>query len=292
MMRSTLVLALMCGYLTTYAQVFPGNHSSHYSGVYHNLFNPGLTAGTPFRWDVNIIGGDLQAGNNYFNIRKETLGQNQWRKNQDFWTDSTTMGKAHLRGSFELLMPSVLYSIDERQTASFIWRIRSQVNAGGIETSLMNLFSSNFNNPQYYNRSFQMPVAMGSSHIWNEFGFGYARTIMNNGSHRVKVGGTLKILSGQASGYLRIQDLGFEVLDPDQVQIKGGSVQWAYNTELDQLQDESPLSQFNPFQNIGIGLDVGVVWEWLDIDDYYADSYAVQEQSWNADARSYKLASV
>ncbi len=280
-----LVICLLTA-VSAQAQVFNGYHTSHFAGVHAVPFNPALAAGTRYKWDVNIIGADVKAGNTYYSFVKASLlsSQEKMVRNVDYIPDTNATRRQYGWGSADIMLPSVLFSIDERQSVAFTWRVRGSGNAGGVETNVANFFALNYPNPRFTNRNFSAEYASGTGHAWNEFAFSYARVIKDEGDHRWKAGITLKYLGGQASAYTTVRDASFTFNTTELADINSAKVYYAYNEELDETtSDDSWSSVYKPFQNPGIGADIGIVYEWRPDNDGFG---SMQEggPDWNPDA--------
>lgn len=289
--RSKRCLLLITGLFTVavaQSQIFPGYHTSQYAGIHAVPFNPASAAGSRYRWDVNIIGADVKAGNTYFTFDKSALlSKDSLRKFVDYFPDTNASRKQYGWGSADLMLPSALYAIDEQQSIAFTWRVRAAVNGGGLETSTTNFFAVNYPDPQYYGRTIAETYAGAYGHAWNEFGLSYARVIKDDGDHRWKAGITLKYLSGQAAGYGVGRDGSFIFEDRDKLDIKSGKLAFAWNEELSTVEKNADWkSVYSPFQNPGIGADIGIIYEWRPDSDGFGSEF--EDGSWNPDADTWK----
>ncbi|MGX5816810.1 DUF5723 family protein [Chitinophaga lutea] len=283
--RTLLLLTGILAATAAHGQIFPGYNTSQYAGIHGVPFNPALAAGSRYRWDVNIVGVDARATNTYVKFEKSSLlsgdSLKRWR---DFFPDTLATGKQYGWGSADLMGPSALYSIDEKQSIAFVWRVRGGGYGGGVTANTANFFSLNYPNPRYNNRTIAESYGAGFGHWWNEFALSYARVIKDQGVHRWKAGATLKYLSGQAAVYGVGRDGSLKLENTDLIDINSGRVAYAYNTELDEGGGWQGL--YSPFQNPGIGLDLGVVYEWRPDNDGF-DSY-LEGGDWNPDADNWK----
>lgn len=269
-----------------HAQSFPGYNSSHYAGIHGVPFNPASAAGTRYRWDVNIAGIDVRAGNTYLSFLKSSLRNDTLRRYVDYFPDTSATRRQFAWGSADLMLPSALYSIDERQSVAFTWRVRASGNAGNFATSTANFFLR-YPNPAYTDRNFAEEYTGNFGHAWNEFGLTYARVIKDEGMHRWKVGITLKYLGGQAAGYLVGRDASFVLNSPEELQINSGRAYVAYNEQM-AAWDGEWQTLYSPFQNPGIGADIGIIYEWRPDADGFGDIYE-EGGNWNPDADAWKV---
>ncbi|RPE05876.1 hypothetical protein EGT74_26320 [Chitinophaga lutea] len=284
--RLLLLIAGISAAITSHAQSFPGYHTSHYAGIHGVPFNPASAAGSRYRWDVNIVGADARAGNTYIKFEKSSLmAGDSLRRWRDYFPDTNATRKQYGWGSADIMMPSGLYSIDEKQSVAFVWRVRGSASGGGVEAATANFFGIDYPNPKYNNRTVADSYGGGMGHWWNEFGLTYARVIRDRGDHRIKAGITLKYLAGQASVYAVGRDGAIFLKNQNTIDINRGTLHYAYNAELDTNSD-SWQSLYSPFQNPGIGADIGVIYEWRPDNDGFGSIY--EGGDWNPDADTWK----
>ena len=284
-----LLTAVMLTAATAQAQSFSGYHTSQYAGIHAVPFNPASAAGSRYRWDVNIVGLDAKAGNTYIKVKKSSLlSGDSLRRFKDYFPDTSATRKQYAWGSVDVMLPSALYAIDEKQSIAFTWRVRASMNGGGVETNTANFFTLNYPNPRFFNRNYADSYGAAFGHAWNEFGFSYARVIKDEGDHRWKAGITLKYLAGQAAGYAVGRDASFTFKGRNLVDINSGQLFYGYNEALDKW-DGSWQSLYSPFQNPGIGADIGVIYEWRpESDGLMGSTYEGDKDTWNPDADTWK----
>lgn len=272
---------------TADAQPFAAYQNSHYAGVYGLMSNPASGAGSRYKWDVNIIGASVTAGNTYVRFPKSAIFNppDKFRRGENWFPD--TLSKRTNQngwGYAEIMMPSVLYAIDEKQSVAFLWRVRSAGNGGKPSTGIANFFALDFPNPRFNNRNMTLEYGAATGHIWNEFGFSYSRIIKDNGNGRWKAGITLKYLGGIAAGYAVADDVNFIQNSRRSGSITSGTLRYGYSENLDTW-EKPHTSNFKPFQNPGIGVDIGVIYEWRSD----GDGFGSYDNPWQTDADDYKL---
>ncbi|WP_106528923.1 DUF5723 family protein [Chitinophaga niastensis] len=258
---STAVLLLLAN--IAMAQTFAGYHTSTYAGIYGVFSNPASAAGYRYKWDVNIIGVNINAGNTYVSAPKSTLfhPSDTMKLNRDYFLDEGANRKQNGWEMAEIVLPSVLYAIDDKQSLSFVWRMRTSSNAGNITTPIANFFGVNFPNNSYVGKDLNIPNIRVASHMWHELGLSYARVIKESYSSRWKAGITVKLLSGVAAGYAAVKDVNFHLSTRRDATISSGEMYYAYSKELDNWQT-SPTSNLKILNNNGVGADIGVIYEY------------------------------
>jgi hypothetical protein len=267
-----------------------GSAYGHFSGIYGVPSNPAMAAGTHYKWDVNVAGVSGFIGNTYARFPKSTIfhppaALEDLERGKHYTLDTLSKGKQMGWGNLDIMMPSVLFSIDERKSIAFVWRVRSNANGGNINTDVANFFANGFPNVRYNNMRFDMELANTSFHLWNEYDLTYAQTIKDDGMHLLKGGVTLKILSGIAAGYAQVEDASFYMADTHDANITAGTLKMAYNEGINNWKKPN-TSNYKPFGNMGVGLDVGMVYEWREEMD---GLQGYDNNDWNPEADDYKM---
>lgn len=269
-----------------------GYSNSHYAGIHGVPNNPATAAGTHYKWDVNIAGIQGGAGNTYIRFPRSILlhppdSLQALKQNRDYFLDTAAASnKRQLAwGNVDVMMPSVLYSIDELSAVAFTWRVRSMANGGNITTDVANFFAQDFPNPAFANKRYDMAWANGSFHWWNEFGFSYARVLKDDGNTVFKAGATLKLLSGVAAGYAQVDGASFVMHSRTNGEINDGTLKVGYSDGLANWQNPA-LSNYKLFGNMGLGMDIGVTYEWRETVDGLT---GYDDTQWNTEADDYRL---
>ncbi|MFB6457318.1 DUF5723 family protein [Chitinophaga sp. Hz27] len=280
------VMASSCG-IAASAQTFSGFHQSNYAGVYGILSNPASAAATRYKWDLNIFGADAKAGNTYMKVTKKALFSNMdsLHKNQDYFLDTAARRRQNGWEMAEIMMPSVMYSIDEKQTVSFIWRIRSSSSGGNIPTEQANFFGNNFPNSEYKGTSYNIQHAAVSSNIWHEFALSYARVLRNSYGGVWKGGITLKYLSGIAAGYAAVDNARFTMNSSRSGSVSSGTMRYGYSENIEHW-DKPYINNLKPNGNSGFGADIGVIYEYRPDNDGFGD---YEGDHWNPASDSYQF---
>ncbi|UYQ94750.1 DUF5723 family protein [Chitinophaga horti] len=271
------------------AQIFPGYHGSHFAGIHGVSTNPAAAAGTRYKWDVNIVGLDVKAGNTYTSFLKSSVFNppDRLRRDVDYFLDTAASGKQYAWGQVDVMLPSALYSINTESAVAFTWRVRGMVNGGGIKTTTANLVGDRFpDNPKYWGKTVADDYLGVMGHTWNEFGFTYARTIRDDHNGRWKGGVTLKFLSGFAAAYGTARDASMLLTSNNSADLTG-EVHTGYNRQLDELNDEW-RNAVGLFDNPGVALDIGLIYEWRPDSDGFGPSTDRDGGSWNPDSDDFK----
>ncbi|SFD50915.1 hypothetical protein SAMN05518672_102234 [Chitinophaga sp. CF118] len=295
LLRTTgcLCIITMSLLLTNKAQAqlpFGGYSNSNYAGIHGVPSNPASAAATHYKWDVNIGGVNAYIGNTYVRAPRSVIlhppdSASQLKRNRDYFLDTAATGKQFAWGNVDVMMPSVLYSIDEFRSIAFTWRVRANANGGNVTTDVANFFGLDFPNPNLVGKNYDMELANGSFHWWNEFGFTYASVIKDDGEHRLKGGVTLKLLSGIAAGYAQVEGASFVMRSRTDADITRGTLKAAYSEGINNW-EKPTMSNYKMFGNLGFGMDLGFVYEWREEMD---GLQGYDNDQWNPEADDYKM---
>jgi hypothetical protein len=285
-----IAISLLGSYKAKAQFTLGGYSNSHYAGIHGVPNNPASAAGTHYKWDVNIAGVNAAAGNTYIRFPRSILlhppdSLEALKRNRDYFLDTASTGRQMAWGNVDVMMPSVLYSIDELSAVAFTWRVRAMANGGNINTDVANFFAQDFPNPSFANKRYDMEWGNGSFHWWNEFGFTYARVLKDDGNTVFKAGATLKLLSGIGAGFAQVEGASFVMHSRTSGEINDGTLKMGYSEGLANWERPN-LSNYKVFGNMGLGMDLGITYEWREVIDGLT---GYDDSQWNSEADDYRL---
>lgn len=204
--RLTLLLLLSMS-LTVSAQNMIG-FNGNYAGAVTAYLNPACIANSKVMLDINLLTFGAHLQNNYYGIPKKDY--KPFSILQSGFDPSTisantkNAGIPFLYTKVQLHMPSLMYAKGKRAYGFHL--------SGRIEASAKNLPADLM---YYYNSSLSSSGAAGNTpgetHVtprfhaalamWEELGFTYAQSIIDNGSRKLTVGGTANLLFGNLAFY-------------------------------------------------------------------------------------------
>ena len=293
--------SLICCVFISNAQSFIGFGTDNYSGIYGVINNPAHIADSRHCMDINLIGTSFFVNNTYYNARvlgyaRKVVEFEDSSGFDNFLTTTDADRKNYFAGNLDVLGPSILYSLDDKQSIGLTSRIRNFVNLNGINDEIISFFEED-----------QLDMLSPVSVIYDELsivqntvseiGLSYARVLQDNATHFWKAGLSLKYLSGIASTKFNANDLLF-VYVPDATGVPStvaldGSATASFSNSLDSNEDYLPISGGDRIdfksETSGIGLDLGIIYEYRP--DYRA-AYSkdhVKNQVRRRDLNLYKL---
>ncbi|MBX3240896.1 MAG: hypothetical protein KIT80_15435 [Chitinophagaceae bacterium] len=278
---------MLCMVQLAYSQDYPGYNTSNFAGVNSVFFNPSGMAGSPSRWDVNVLSLHASAENsvgsfnlgNYSSLYKGNELLNQYR----------AVNAAPATGYLNLNVhgPSVMVRLNERSSVALTTRARLMVNARNIDGRLIDEIatrgSGSANLPHTFSNYDNMTI---NSNGWGEVGLSYATIVKDDDLHQIKVGATVRYLAGMVNTYLQTQHLqGTMAHDPVSNETYltnvSGSLYTGYGGV--RLGNFEPSYLFN-YNSHGVGGDVGFTYTYEPNEDgYYADNW------WGASEPLYKF---
>jgi hypothetical protein len=201
-----LIVAIAFANRSVQAQEMNGFRTDNYNGVNGAFFNPANLGNSPFKVDVGIVGMNFYAGNKNQNFSFGTLS--------DLTADTNVLNSFIGNGTSNsilvnatLHLPSVSFSINEKTTIAFISRARVLFDIHDFDGTLINSITSGANNPSLpYNLTGSTNMRL-SANAFSEYGLSGGHVLYNEGNHFIKVGASLKFLSGVGNTYLQLNNI-------------------------------------------------------------------------------------
>ena len=313
----------------TSAQEFLGLRQSNYSGIMGSDLNPASIADSRFKFDMVIFSGHLSGYNNHmqFNTRKmpywwinsfntDDPVADEWMNNGDLdklvSVDSTDSFKARglgqlfeindgnknrsvfLNAEFDIL--NFMVSLGRKRAIGFQVRSRTLFNLDNVSPELIRLGSNEFEFPNVFDLNIKDEEINMSMNSWIEYNLNYAQVIFDQDQHFVKAGGKIKFLQGIASTYLHSSDLNFNIKDDTTANSLSGSFDYGYSENLGGfIESNNPNEEFSGgnitdfTSKLGLGFDIGVVYEWRPKFQDYKYDMDGETDLWMRDQNKYKL---
>jgi hypothetical protein len=248
----TLIGALLLGMLspTLKAQDFVGFNSHPYAGVSAIDVNPASIAGTVYKADINVVGADVLANNNYLKFNPKAFFKwNPDNKEKSVEIDPTgVLSNTYVHTKVQL--PSFMLDLNYNDAVAFTWQVRGYAQIENAGKELTKLAYEDFDYTNYHNNTYKLSDMSIRMLNWSEIGLGYAHVFYLNGGNRVKVGTRLKYLVGLNALYMETNDISY-LFQNDHVVNVDGSVMYAHSDNIDEN------IGFNP-SGSGFGFDLGV----------------------------------
>ena len=248
MKKSLLYLAGFLFYQIGNAQSFIGFQTDNYNGIHAVLSNPANLVDSPYTIDFNIAGLSTFASTNLVDVDfSSDIGEQNFANNIE----------GNLGVNLDILGPSALVNIDNKNAIALSTRIRTLISADEINSNTLDLFASGIDNNSSF--SINEQDAYINMNMWAEFGISYARVLYKDKEHFIKGGATLKLLQGLGATYANTQDASFNY-DQDNSEINStGQAKYAHTENLEDAKIE--ISDYETAAK-SIAIDLGASYEY------------------------------
>ena len=267
-MRKMLIAWLcLCLPVCLSAQYNFGIGNGNYSGILGARINPAVTAGSPLKWEVNLVSGDMLYDNTFVYIPHGSVPVLGFKSiyngiidNNHFSThyDPANPNKLYqFTMSTEVIGPSIRFNMGTNQSIGFTIAARSYENMHDLPgTTAQNAFSY-LMQTDLWNK----PLSDYSSRVngmgWLEYGLNYSAVLVNNGKSQLKFGIDLKYLQGVVAAYVQNTHLNYKLSDTANLQFTNSSVDYG-RTDYDSYRKIGSYNDLNHGQ--GVGADLGLVY--------------------------------
>ena len=274
-LRSILTLAGFFALMSAsslHAQEFLGQHSSNYAGINRATFNPSAIAGTRYRYHINLLSFNTTVNNRYFKyFRSDAL----FHPFRNAYAESDMYGKSKLTGTLtqgdnvnvlaELRTPSGYVGVGKNNwlVVGFQTRLRGFVQGSGVPSALFDAYKYRLDDGLTTASTGSFSNFTMNQHSFFETGLTVAAMPLRlDGLIRVKVGATLKRLSGARNVFLTIKNANYQVkpLNADEYVMELGNVSYEYGY-THPVQSFSLGSLFSSDYGSGTAIDLGATVE-------------------------------
>lgn len=245
------------------SQSYVGYGLDNFSGIHGVLLNPSSVVSSRLKADINLFSGSVLAGNDYFNIDFNSIRTGEAAFNFDSTIERFATNQNNFLFNIDVVGPSFMFNLSPKHSIAFITRGRAILNLNNLNGELYEAYQDRFN----YNKNFdaQMQNFNGNLQGWAEFGLSYGRVLINNESHSLNGGVTVKYLKGGGGMFITSNTLnGNYDLNSGMLATTGDLV---YGSSPGFSEDDFSLSNTGS----GIGLDWGLTYEYKG--NKYNDDY-------------------
>ncbi len=298
------------------AQNYLGVIHSNYGGIMSADLQPASIVDSRFVVDVNLFSFSVDAYQNakYFNadvlpkrnwlhsLRKDTA----WMDNDDFYddyvfdTEDYDDASARAKGvnlNMQLDVLNFMFHINRKIAVGFSAKFRTVVNLDNINPKVLKLSEEELEFQDLWNQTITGDLLTQNAMAWTEYGINYAHVLHDEAEHFWKVGGRVKLNQGLASSYLHAGDLDFDLLNDDTATTMVGEFSYGHSASVDEYIQGNTPQTFSDFMNtasnggskMGLGLDLGVVYEWRPDWKEYKYDMDGETNIWRRDRNKYKL---
>lgn len=302
--------------LPVFGQNYLGVSTSNYAGIMGTQLQPASFVDGRFIFDLNLVGLNLNAYQNfgYFDAKamrnEQGNGGYWWRKSfgdtaiYNSWAspDSTFTDRFLIRnynkdsrgtlGFYTNIQFDVLnfnFHINPKIAVGLFARGRSITNIDNLDPKLAVLAENGLDYSLLWNQKLNEELVNINHLTWTEYGFNYGQVVMDKNEHFVKVGGSLKLLSGNTAAYFYTNNFEYNLKNSDTSFLLQGDFNYGYSQNLDDFISGNEQDYFIRASNWGLGVDLGGVYEWRQgYEDYQYDMDG-ETSIWARHKNKYKL---
>lgn len=262
MKRYCLLISLLLIAVNINSQSYIGFLTDNYSGVHGVISNPANIADSKYKVDINLAGGSVLFGNDFYGITPTELLNENYSIRDDGTRFPTE--ENNVFGNIDVLGPSVLINIDKKSAFAFFTRFRSFYNVSNFNGNEIDKLENGFDQNEDFNINLNNTFI--STNNWAEIGFSYSSILIQENQHFIKGGFTFKFLKGFGNAYSIINnfDLDYNPNETAPGSSSLGSV--TSNGELTYGFSENFKENTNDISAVSgasaLGLDVGLIYEW------------------------------
>ncbi|WP_422858728.1 DUF5723 family protein [Flagellimonas sp. S174] len=246
------IILLYCGIANS--QSYVGYLTDNYNGVHGVLSNPANIADSRMKLDINLIGISAFFGNDYIGVNLSDAFDDIDVVFDE--ANKTPNQNNFLANNLDILGPSFMLSLNEKNSIALYSRARTFFNLYDVNGEIIDK-EGGFNEDE--NFFINEGDISGAINVWTEFGFTYARTLLDKEEHFLKGGITLKYLVGVQNAYIQGQDITLDYDANTRSITTSGQLtygEYDFNTGVD-------FDNFLESGNAnGFGFDLGLVYEW------------------------------
>lgn len=246
--------------LQTKSQSFLPFATSNYAGITGVQLQPASIADSRYKFDMALFSTDVNFYNTFYSFDPYILTHPKLLKSLDFQGPyvSRTMNGSDKTGiiSEKQDIFSFMVTLSDKNAIAFTPSVRSIINIDNMTESLAMLLDGLNEETDLWNIKLKNENLNTQVNSWVEYGFTYARVLMDREKHFLKAGTTIKINQGLGSAYVFMKNLNYEVKDSSAVSIFNTYTN--YGTSDNLTQDFTYRFNTNP----SISFDFGIVYEY------------------------------
>jgi hypothetical protein len=319
-MKQYLTLALSVLFSSYFlSQQYLGVSTSNYAGSMGTQLQPASFVDGRFVFDLNIAGVNNNTYQNfgYFDAKAMRDAQGNggywWKKSFSDTTiyaawaspDSTFMDRFIARNyTAETKKVLGLYSntqidllnfnfhINPKIAVGLFGRVRSITNIDNMDPKLAVLAENGLDYSLLWNQKLNEELINLNHLTWNEYGFNYGQIVLDKKEHFVKVGGSIKLLSGNTAAYFYTNNFEYSLKNSDTSFLLKGDFNYGYSENIDSYINSGDLNAMDLLKrtsNWGLGIDLGAVYEWRGNYENYQYDMDGETGIWARHKNKYKL---
>ena len=248
----------------TNAQDFLPFASSNYAGVTGVQLQPASIADSRYKFDMAVSATNVSVTNNFYGFDPYLLWHRSLMNNLDFKgpyisrnLDGNTKS-VFLSQKQDIL--SFMVSLSDKSSIAFTPSVRSVFNLDNVTDTLATLLDDLNQETNYWGIQLKDENVNMQFNSWVEYGFTYARILIDKQQHFLKGGATLKITQGMGSAYMFVKDLNYTVHHKDTVSFYNSYSNYGTSDNITTNVTNDLAYKFDA--NPSLALDLGFVYEY------------------------------
>ena len=259
------ITALLFPFLL-FSQSYIGFEADNFNGVHGVISNPANIADSRTKIDINLASISAFTTNTYLEIDYTDVlidDENLLESSNFLGRDDINYGILNI----DVLGPSALITLDEKQSIAITSRLRSITNVNNISGEVIEFFETEdlLDVEQITETNINGSVINNN---WLELGASYARVLNDNKVHFLKGGLSIKYIIGNGSAVAEIDDglIAFDPITSGGDVLTLGSARYNFSENFDLSENFIPFENDDDFDIIsetrGLGFDIGFVYEY------------------------------
>lgn len=244
---------------------------SNYAGSHALSMNPASLTTSNLCLDIGLFQFGLMAYNDYAYVKsgdamKVALSRGEYAptyivdgvKKDYLVYDNPHRRPRNLYESLDLSILNMMYDIDGKQAVGFSFNTRAYTNAINIPWEIPEICINGTDDSTMYG-NYKSKGARVATMEWAEVALSYSNTVYERYNHKFDVGATLKYLIGYSAAAANINDLDYDVLGPDSVDVNHIDLDAAYSLPLnyDETFESDNLFNRSIQRGGGFAVDLG-----------------------------------
>jgi outer membrane protein OmpA-like peptidoglycan-associated protein len=303
--------------LSTFAQSYLGVSSSNYAGVMGNDVNPASFVDGRFKFDLNLFSTNVNIYQNfgYFDAGKmraaqnAALGKDFWWKgsfqsdNLSAWSqpdsafidnfivhkyNQDTKRTLGMNMNLQFDIFNFMLHVSPKIAVGFGAKIRSITNIDNMDPKLAVLAEEGLDYPNLWNIKLNEELLNINHLTWSEYGFTYSQVVMDEKEHFLKAGGKIKYMQGYTAAYMYTDNFSYDLQNKDTSQYLAGDFAYGYSKNFDDYLSGGINGMPKAASKFGLGLDLGVVYEWRPNWEKYKYDMDGKTNLWARNMNKYK----
>lgn len=300
------------------SQQYLGVSTSNYAGSMGTQLQPASFVDGRFVFDLNIAGVNNNTYQNfgYFDARamRDAQGNggywwaksftqptpNSWDKPDSTFQDRflirnyTTLSKKvlGLYSNTQIDLLNLNFHINPKIAVGLFGRVRSISNIDNMDPKLAVLAENGLDYSLLWNQKLNEELINLNHLTWTEYGFNYGQVVLDQKEHFLKAGGSIKLLSGNTAAYFYTNNFEYNLKNSDTSFLLQGDFNYGYSENIDDYINSAeinPMDFLKRTSNWGLGIDLGVVYEWRGNYENYQYDMDGETGIWARHKNKYKL---